>query len=221
MGNLAREGGAPVEGLTYEEFAARVESPQEAWELLATLDRVPPAWIDDPARRFSCPKARFPGRVGPAATCVQCGGKGLLPHPAAIRQAWDFAQARDHVVRAEALVTESYQTLRDFGFDAELSPTVVWEPSRQRPREDLFILRAYEERSVELSGIPRRALWLLRWDGFLFVQDRTPPIAAPFRDPLSRRVAALWELATQGCALYPYSFRRGEARLQWMTLSTS
>ena len=201
-----------MEGLTYEEFAARVESPQEAWELLATLDRIPPSWIDDPMRRFSC---------GCAPACAVCRGTRRRSSPDSVRAAWDFAQARDHVVRAEALVMESYQTLRDFGFDVEPAPVRVWHPSTQRPSEGRFIVRAYEQRLVELGGIPQRALWLLRWDGVLFVQDRTPPITAPVRDPLSRQVAALRELATQSCALYPFYFRRDVARLQWMTLSTS
>lgn len=210
--------------LTYESFLERAETPQEGWELLATEGMIPDSWLDDPRRLFPCERvvyARDDGSVNPifgtrrvSQPCPVCAGRGSLPHPKTLRNIWAFAQIQDHVVRAEALVLESYQQLREFGFDLTQPRTISWVATDARPAEDHYILRAYETSSVVLSGIPLRPEWLLRFDGFLMMRDRATQDPA-ILDPLKRRVEALWELVTKTCALYPYLFTPERAVLRW------
>ena len=215
--------------LTYESFLERAESPQEGWELLATEGVIPDHWIDDPRRRFPCPKTQS-RQVSPAEArtglasyriqvCPACNGAGVLPRPATLRNVWAFAQMRDHVVRAEALVLESYQPIREFGFTLLQPASIAWVATDARPAENLYIVRAYEMRSVVLSGIPLRPEWLWRFDGLLMMRDRATR-GPEVRDPLERRAAALWELATMTCGLYPYHFTSDCAVLRWIQPSS-
>lgn len=218
--------------LTYESFLERAETPQEGWELLATEGVIPDRWIDDPQRRFACERTRYipdhepdpPNnpffgvrrRVKP---CPDCAGTGHLPHPKTLRNVWAFAQMRDHVVRAEALVLESYHQIREFGFALPQPNAILWAATDARPAYNHYILRAHENRAVVLSGIPQRAEWLWRFDGFLMMRNRATR-APEVRDPLARRVAALWELATLTCNLYPYLFTPDHAVLRWIQPSS-
>lgn len=123
-----------------------ITDPREAWELLATREVIPLAWLDDPRRRFVCATCRGDGvhyqtRDGGARNtpydCPACAG-GMIQHPPTVAECVAFASDPAGVMTAEAIARQITGCER-----------VVW---RVEPRAQI-------EKSIRtLRGRPR---WLL------------------------------------------------------------
>lgn len=99
------------------ECARSYRSPAEAWEALYTNGLLPPAWIDDPARRFTLPatffaRKRFVEKVDPAQiTALTIGDAShdqlrTLSYPTTASFAGFLAADLPNAARAEQLARE-------------------------------------------------------------------------------------------------------------------